>query len=71
VARAVIAMAHGLGVDVIAEGIETLEQLAVLRRYGCDEGQGFLLGRPVVPDEVPDIVRRQRWPVGRRPAAVS
>ena len=46
VARAVIAMAHGLGVEVVAEGIETLEQLAVLRRYGCDEGQGFLLGPP-------------------------
>jgi diguanylate cyclase (GGDEF)-like protein/PAS domain S-box-containing protein len=71
VARAVIAMAHGLGVEVVAEGIETLEQLAVLRRYGCDEGQGFLLGRPVAASEVPDVVRRQGWPAGRRPAAVG
>ncbi|HEX6112078.1 MAG TPA: EAL domain-containing protein [Geminicoccaceae bacterium] len=70
VARAVIAMAHGLGVAVVAEGIETLEQLAILRRYGCDEGQGYLLGRPVMPSEVPDVVRRQGWPAGRRPAAV-
>jgi diguanylate cyclase (GGDEF)-like protein len=59
-ARAVIAMAHGLGVDVVAEGIESLEQLAKLRRYGCDEGQGYFLGRPVVPSEVPQLVRRQR-----------
>jgi EAL domain-containing protein (putative c-di-GMP-specific phosphodiesterase class I) len=71
VARAVIAMAHGLGVDVVAEGIETLEQLAVLRRYGCDEAQGFLLGRPVPPAEVLDVARRRRWPAGRRPAAVG
>jgi diguanylate cyclase (GGDEF)-like protein/PAS domain S-box-containing protein len=71
VARAVIAMAHGLGVEVVAEGIETLEQLAVLRRYGCDEGQGYLLGRPVAPDEVPELMHRKGWPAGRRPAAVG
>ena len=70
VARAVIAMAHGLDVAVVAEGIETLEQLAILRRYGCDEGQGYLLGRPVMPSEVPDMLRRQGWPAARRPAAV-
>ncbi|HSA80238.1 MAG TPA: EAL domain-containing protein [Geminicoccaceae bacterium] len=68
-ARAVIAMAHGLGVDVVAEGIESLEQLAKLRRYGCDEGQGYFLGRPVVPSEVPQLVRRHRWPQVR--SAVS
>jgi diguanylate cyclase (GGDEF)-like protein/PAS domain S-box-containing protein len=61
-ARAVIATAHGLGVDVVAEGVESLEQLAKLRRYGCDEGQGFFLGRPVVPSEVPQLVRRHGWP---------
>jgi diguanylate cyclase (GGDEF)-like protein/PAS domain S-box-containing protein len=71
VARAVIAMAHGLGVDVVAEGIETLEQLAVLRRYDCDEGQGYLLGRPVVAAVVPEVMLRKGWPTGRRPAAVS
>ena len=71
VARAVIAMAHGLGVEVVAEGIETVEQLAVLRRYDCDEGQGYLLGRPVVPAAVPEVMRRKSWPADRRPAAVS
>jgi EAL domain-containing protein (putative c-di-GMP-specific phosphodiesterase class I) len=71
VARAVIAMAHGLGVEVVAEGIETLEQLAVLRRYHCDEGQGFLLGRPAAPSEVSEVIRRRGWPAGGRPAAVS
>jgi diguanylate cyclase (GGDEF)-like protein/PAS domain S-box-containing protein len=55
-ARAVIAMAHGLGVSVIAEGIETMDQLSMLRSYGCDEGQGYLLGRPVPGPEVPRMV---------------
>jgi EAL domain-containing protein (putative c-di-GMP-specific phosphodiesterase class I) len=68
-ARAVIAMAHGLGVDVVAEGVESLEQLAKLRRYGCDEGQGFFLGRPVVPSEVPQLVRRHGWPQIRSAAS--
>jgi len=42
IAQAVIAMAHGLGMLVTAEGIETGEQLAVLRTLGCDMGQGHL-----------------------------
>jgi EAL domain-containing protein (putative c-di-GMP-specific phosphodiesterase class I) len=40
-------MAHELGKTVVAEGIETPEQLAILTDFGCDGGQGFLLGRPV------------------------
>ena len=58
-ARAMIVMAHSLGVEVVAEGVETLEQLTVLRQYGCDEGQGFLLGRPVLAAEIPDLIERQ------------
>ena len=59
-ARAVIAMAHGLAVDVVAEGIETMDQLSILRAYGCDEGQGYLLGRPVLGSEVPRLIRAGR-----------
>ncbi len=44
--RTVLAMAEELGLQVVAEGIETQEQLNFLRRYGCPYGQGFLLGRP-------------------------
>jgi EAL domain-containing protein (putative c-di-GMP-specific phosphodiesterase class I) len=56
----VIAMAHGLGVSVIAEGIERVDQLSILRAYGCNEGQGYLLGRPVLGSEVPKLVHASR-----------
>lgn len=45
--QAMIAMAHSLGIKVIAEGIETEEQHSLLRDAGCDMGQGFLFARPM------------------------
>jgi diguanylate cyclase (GGDEF)-like protein len=57
-ARAAIAMAHGLGVGALAEGIETPGQLALLRRYGCDQGQGFLFSRAVAASEIAALLRR-------------
>ena len=50
IARAVIAMAHGLRLTVIAEGVETAEQLALLAENGCDEIQGYYFSRPVDAD---------------------
>jgi EAL domain-containing protein (putative c-di-GMP-specific phosphodiesterase class I) len=44
--RATIAFARALGLPVVAEGIETAEQLACLTEMGCDRGQGYLIGRP-------------------------
>ncbi|MGY3233198.1 EAL domain-containing protein (putative c-di-GMP-specific phosphodiesterase class I) [Bradyrhizobium sp. USDA 4448] len=44
--RAVIGLAHGLGVPVLAEGIETEAQMTLLLQEGCDEMQGYLIGRP-------------------------
>ena len=44
--RSVLAMANALHLRVITEGVETEEQLAILRTLGCDEAQGYLLGRP-------------------------
>jgi diguanylate cyclase (GGDEF)-like protein len=51
VVKAIIMMANALGVTTIAEGVENKEQLDILARLGCDQAQGYLLGRPV-PAEV-------------------
>jgi diguanylate cyclase (GGDEF)-like protein/PAS domain S-box-containing protein len=50
--RGVLGLARSLGLTAIAEGVETVDQLAELRRLGCDMGQGFFLGRPQPPGEI-------------------
>jgi diguanylate cyclase (GGDEF)-like protein len=47
IVQTIIALAHGLGMDVTAEGVETSEQLARLKDLGCEFGQGYLFSRPV------------------------
>jgi EAL domain-containing protein (putative c-di-GMP-specific phosphodiesterase class I) len=47
IANAIITMAHTVGIRVVAEGIETAEQANLLRKWGCDEGQGYLFARPM------------------------
>jgi diguanylate cyclase (GGDEF)-like protein/PAS domain S-box-containing protein len=48
VVRAVISMGKSLNHKIVAEGVETLEQLAFLKAYGCDEGQGYYFSRPII-----------------------
>ncbi|KQT53296.1 hypothetical protein ASG43_18955 [Aureimonas sp. Leaf454] len=50
--RSMIDMAHDLGYRVVAEGIETQEAYDLLREWGCDEGQGYLMARPMAPLQV-------------------
>lgn len=54
---AVIALAHGLGMGVVAEGIETAHQEERLRELGCDFGQGYLFARPMPADQVTAFLR--------------
>jgi diguanylate cyclase (GGDEF)-like protein len=52
ITRAIIAMAHGLKLVVVAEGVETDEQLVLLEEYGCDMAQGFFLGHPSAQEAI-------------------
>ncbi|MNK75181.1 Cyclic di-GMP phosphodiesterase Gmr [compost metagenome] len=58
ITSAVIAMAHNLKLKVVAEGIETAEQLSFLRRHRCDVGQGYLFDRPIPGNELIDKLKR-------------
>jgi EAL domain-containing protein (putative c-di-GMP-specific phosphodiesterase class I) len=63
IVHAVISLAHGLGIDVVAEGIETAEQLARLRELLCDRGQGYFYARPLPADQLTELLRADR-PLG-------
>jgi diguanylate cyclase (GGDEF)-like protein/PAS domain S-box-containing protein len=63
IVRAVVAMAHGLKLNVIAEGVETKEQFSYLRENGCDALQGFWFSRPLPVEAVENLLveERERW----------
>ncbi|MEH6437512.1 putative bifunctional diguanylate cyclase/phosphodiesterase [Massilia sp. DD77] len=56
ITRAIIAMAHGLKMVVVAEGVETGEQLLLLEEYGCDMVQGYFLGRPSNAEAITEML---------------
>ncbi|NTU80527.1 MAG: EAL domain-containing protein [Chloroflexales bacterium] len=55
--QAIIALSHSLGLDVVAEGVESPEQRGLLRDLGCNEAQGFLFARPAPADQVWEAIR--------------
>ena len=54
-------LAHNLGMDVIAEGVETQDQAQQLRRLGCEFAQGFLYSRPVDATAAMALLRRRTF----------
>jgi EAL domain-containing protein (putative c-di-GMP-specific phosphodiesterase class I) len=74
IVRTIIAMAKNLNLDVIAEGVETEQQLRILKDKGCSQFQGFLYGKPVPVEEfdlaleqpgVVQILDQENQPAGR------
>lgn len=59
ITSAVVAMAHNLRLKVVAEGVETGQQLQFLRRQRCDIGQGYLFDRPIPGPEL--VAQLQRY----------
>ncbi len=74
-ARAIIGMAHGLNMQVIAEGVETEAQLDILKHYGCDEAQGYLLAEPTTPANIAGLanaaLHQQQARTDRRAGSVT
>ncbi len=60
IVRAVIGLGRGLNLPVVAEGVETKDQLAFLSREACDEVQGYLLGRPAPIEDYAEVVGQSR-----------
>lgn len=58
IVKGIISLGHELGMEIVAEGIETEEQARQLRAWGCEQGQGFLFARPMPRDQWVERVRR-------------
>lgn len=79
IARAIIGLAHNLGLRVVAEGVENIDQLRFLSENGCDEGQGFYFAKPLregelaawtktwtgLPEEVSAVLKGRQVPIRR------
>jgi diguanylate cyclase (GGDEF)-like protein len=65
IVRTIVTLARNLGMDALAEGIETREQLAIVGDLGCAFGQGFLFSKPLAPTELDDLLETGPPPLGR------
>jgi EAL domain-containing protein (putative c-di-GMP-specific phosphodiesterase class I) len=57
IVRTIVELARVLGMDVVAEGIETPQQYRLLREMGCRYGQGFLFARPMASEQITELLR--------------
>lgn len=60
IARAVIHLGHSMGLEVLAEGVETPEELAFLRAHDCDELQGYFFSEPLVAEKLADLLASEK-----------
>jgi EAL domain-containing protein (putative c-di-GMP-specific phosphodiesterase class I) len=65
IVSAILGLAKELGLKVVAEGVETENQLAILAGKGCDLIQGYLLGRPISAEQLSDNVGSGEWRVAK------
>ena len=61
IVKAVVEMARALGLEIVAEGVETADQLAAVRSLGCHQAQGFYFMPPLPADEVPGVLAQSPW----------
>jgi EAL domain-containing protein (putative c-di-GMP-specific phosphodiesterase class I) len=54
----VIALAHGIDLEVVAEGVESVNEYTLLKNLGCERAQGYHLGRPVPPDDIEALLKQ-------------
>ena len=63
IVRSIVELGHNLGLHVVAEGVETDQIVDVLAAVDCDIAQGYLLARPMPPDQLPGWLAAHRTPV--------
>jgi diguanylate cyclase (GGDEF)-like protein len=61
IVKAVVEMARALGLEIVAEGVETADQLAAVRSHGCHQAQGFYFMPPLPAEEVPGVLAQSPW----------
>jgi EAL domain-containing protein (putative c-di-GMP-specific phosphodiesterase class I) len=61
IVMATIDMAHAVGMTIVAEGVENLEQAESLRAFGCDRAQGYLYARPQPAEVITNLLAAARW----------
>jgi EAL domain-containing protein (putative c-di-GMP-specific phosphodiesterase class I) len=61
IARTIMPMAKNLRLDVVAEGVETVEQVALLKRLQCEYAQGYYFSKPLAPEEIAPLLSQPTW----------
>ncbi|WP_081389855.1 sensor domain-containing protein [Paenibacillus odorifer] len=61
ITKMIIQLAHGLGLTVVAEGVEQSEQLEYLGEHGCEQAQGFYIGKPMPPEQCIEFMEERKW----------